>query len=184
MDIIGMSREIYPYAGRLKQNLSWPVLCAVLIIVGCTCVFVRNVLPDWTFPIALVEIVMLVALFGYRHFWRFTWFWVRIVPVLLIRWPLVVWARPLVYRGGLPFNLLLANADGFLAILAVTLAGLGRNSVDHRNVSKGSVQNCKIPIPLRHHTRQSPNRHAIRMSLSADRLPGFVIKLPRERAAL
>ena len=119
--LIGMKREIYPYAGRLKQNLSWPILCVVLIIVGCTGVFVKSMVHGWAFPIALVEIVMLLAVFGYRHFWRFAWFWIRIIPVLLIQWPLVVWARPLVYRGGLLFNLLLANADGFLAILAVTL---------------------------------------------------------------
>lgn len=116
-----MNSETDPYAGRLKQNLSWPILCAVPIIVAVTAYLIHRLVGGWAFPVALIEIVMLGIAFGYRHFWRFGWFWLRFVPVLLAQWPLVVWARPFVYRGGLFFNLFLANIDAVFAIFAINL---------------------------------------------------------------
>jgi len=116
-----LNSETYPYQGRFKQNLSWPVWGAIAAIAAASAYLIHHVVEGWAFPVAIIEFVMLGILFGYRHFWRFAWFWVRFLPVLLIQWPLIVWARPFVYREGLFFNLFLANVDSIFAIFAINL---------------------------------------------------------------
>lgn len=110
----------YPYAHRVRQNFTWPVWCLIGIF-SIPTIFLNRRLHGWGVPIGLSEIAVLAAFFGYRHFWKFRWFWPRISAFALLQWPLLLWARPYIDAYQFEFNLPFVLADLFVAIVAINI---------------------------------------------------------------
>ena len=93
----------------------------IILVAAIPTIFLNRALDGWGYPAGLGEIVVLMLLFGYRHFWGYGSFWLRIIAVALIQIPLIRFARPYMYAYKLGFNLLFANLDGLLAIFMIRL---------------------------------------------------------------
>jgi hypothetical protein len=105
---------------KTTRGLSWPVK-ALLLSLALLTGFFEHALGDWTGPIAMATVALVVPILLYRRFWGRAWFWITAVLLGTIQVPVVAAVRPLIGQARSFYMLAFVMIDGLFVIAVISL---------------------------------------------------------------